>query len=472
MATRTQPLIRPDWRSKALIALVVLGVFGASAVLGKLASGGISLKVLALIGLPAGLLALMFVARYFQFAVLLLPLTALILPEIELSTGTHTRLPLSLLLALLLTGVWCLSMFVRRQWTLAPSPLNRPMLIFGALCIFSLGWGIAWRDPGLYRDSGFIVTQIGALVTILVSLTAGMLVGKFVTTPRQLAYIFGLFIVCGTLMTCTQLFEIRQSLLNDRGLWGLWTVGPAFGLIIAQPRLPWYWRALLALLIVLNLYQTMVVNSLWVSGWAPTIVGLLAITFFHSRKLFFIVLIIIALAGYGAQSFFADVAQENVDEGALQRLIIWEQSWRVTSEHWLFGTGPAGYALYYMTYYRADARSTHNNYLDILGQFGFSGMLVWLWLAALSLREGWRLSCRAPAGMLRSAAIVAAGGWVAAMTSMFFGDWILPFAYNQGIGGYKYTVYSWIFFGFLIALRQMLDHAPAPREPTVAQVML
>jgi hypothetical protein len=49
---------------------------------------------------------------------------------------------------------------------------------------------------------------------------------------------------------------------------------------------------------------------------------------------------------------------------------------------------------------------------------------------------------------------------------MFLGDWILPFAYTQTIGGYKYTVYSWIFLGTLISVRQLLDRSlpsPMPR---------
>jgi hypothetical protein len=470
VATSTQSLIAPAWRSRALMLLVVLGTLGASAVLGKLASDGLSLKVLALIALPGGLLGAMFLARYFQFAVLLLPLAALTLPRIELSTGTETRLPLSLLLACALTGIWCLAMLLRRRWLLTPSVFNRPLLVFGAICSISLVWGIAWRDPGLINAPTFIVTQAGALATILVSLSAGLLIGNFVTTPNQIKYVLGLFIGFGALMTLTQLLKINQSLLNDRGLWGLWTVAPAYGVLIAYPRLRWRWRALLALLIVANLYQTVVVNSFWVSGWVPTLVGMLAITGFHSRKLFVVLLLFGALAAYGGRGFFADVAQDNVDDGALERLVIWEQSWRVTSEHWLFGSGPAGYAIYYMTYYRDDARSTHNNYLDILAQFGFLGMGAWLWLAATSVWESWRVVRGAPPGLLRTTAVVAAGGWIGAMAAMLFGDWVLPFAYNQGIGGYKYTVYSWIFLGLLIAVRQLSSRARAAQPVIVVEV--
>ncbi len=58
-------------------------------------------------------------------------------------------------------------------------------------------------------------------------------------------------------------------------------------------------------------------------------------------------------------------------------------------------------------------------------------------------------------------AIVATVSWVGAQVAIFLGDWILPFAYNQGIGGYKYTVYSWLFLGVLISIRQIIQR-PAP----------
>jgi O-antigen ligase len=354
-------------------------------------------------------------------------------------------------------------MVVRGRFKLAASPLNRPILVFNAICCLSLVWGIVWRDPILIDAPKFIVTQIASLITFLVSTGAALLIGNFVRTPAQLKYIIGVFIICGTLMTITELFKINQHFLNDRGLWGMWTVIPAYGLLIAQPKLRWYWRMLLLIIIATTLYQTAVVNADWISGWAPTIVALLAATFLRSKKAFVVLLIVAALAAYGARDFFTQVADDNINDGSLERVSLWEQNWRVVREHWLLGTGPAGYALYYMTYYRDDARSTHNNYLDILAQFGFSGMLVWLWLALTGVYEGWRLTRRAPPGILRTVAIVATAGWVGAQASMFFGDWVLPFAYNQGVGGYKYTVYTWLFLGTLMSIRYLLD-MPARRS--------
>lgn len=429
---------------------------GYALLIGALVGTGRNLLLVASL-LPVVLvLGLSAILYQFRLLVLTLPLLALTFPYIELPTGTFTRLPLSLVLALILTVVWLLTMLVRRSWLLVGSPLNRPLLAFGLVTVVSFGWSLVWRDPGLIHDSSFIVTQGGALLTILISLSAALLIGNFVTTSRQLWYIISCFLVFGTLMTLTQLFGIRQTVVNDRGLWATWLISCAYGLLIAHPKLRLRWRVVLAILVLLTFYQTLLVNSNWVSGWAPSLVAVAVITLLRSRRAFVALCLIGAVAFAFSEGFFAHVTQSNVDDGAMERLIIYEQSWRVLREHPLLGTGPAGYAIYYMTYFPEEARSTHNNYLDIIAQFGIVGMGFWLWVMGASMWEGWRLTARAPSGVLRSTVIIATGGWIAALASMLLGDWVLPFAYNQGIAGYKYTVYSWIFLGMLICVRGML----------------
>jgi O-antigen ligase len=241
---------------------------------------------------------------------------------------------------------------------------------------------------------------------------------------------------------------------------------PAFCLACMVPGMRWYIRLGLLAFVALNLYQTVVVNSLWVSGWVPTVLGIGIAIMLWSWK---------AVVGFGILSiptwptiyeFIRRVTDDNVQEGGLERLGIWELSWSVVSQHWLFGTGPAGYAPYNMTYFPYDARSTHNNYLDILGQFGFMGMITWLIVGVVGVFEGLRLWRGLPPGFLRTVVIIATSGWIAAQGAMFFGDWVLPFAYNQTITGFKYTVYTWIFLGMLISVRGIASRqAAAAREP-------
>jgi O-antigen ligase len=458
----TSRSLLPTWLLRATVIVMLVAYCLA---LGMAAGQGHETRSRIMLALPFMLVGVICVIRYFSVFLLALPIAALAVP-IDFPTGTESKLPISMVFALLLTGIWFVSMSYR-GWKLLPSPLNMPLIVFSVICVISLIWGIIWRDPTVADATGrFIVVQIAALFAILLSISAGLLIGNFVKTARQLQYIVAIFIVFCSLTALIKLLHLPLFLVSGRGLWGLWLVAPAYGLLIAQPRLRWYWRALLLLLLFLTLFQTMVLDSYWLSGWVPSIAAIYAITFLHSRKIFFVLLIIGVIATYTTRGWFEQVAQDNIDDGALGRLSLWDQNWHVVKDHWLFGTGPAGYAIYYLTFFRDDARSTHNNYMDILGQFGFSGMLAWLWLVVASLWEGWTLMRRAPPGFLRTMVIIATGGWSGAMISMFFGDWVLPFAYNQTIGGYKYTVYSWFFLGTLISLRQLLHTQGSPSRST------
>lgn len=451
LSYRLQQRRIPIWLIKIVI---VLAIIGYSLLLGALAGSGRMLFAFLLIGLPVGVLACAFASRYFRTAVLLLPITALAIP-ISIPTGTYTVLPISLIMVILLMMIWCVSMYTR-GWKLSSSPLNWPMLFFCIICVISFIWGIIWRDPTLISVPKFIFVQIGALIAIISSFGAALLIGNFVVSITHLKYITMSFIFFCSLMTFTQIFHIPQHFLNDQGMWGLWMVAPTYGVLICQPRLRWYWRLLLILLLGFHLYQAVVVNSDWLSGWIPSLMAIFIITFIRSRKAFFVILIIAVVLVYYLQGFFNEVAQDNIDDGSLQRLSLWDQNWRVVKQHWLFGTGPAGYAIYYMTYYKEDARSTHNNYLDILAQFGFSGMFMWIWFAIVSVWEGWTLVQRAPPGFIRTLATIITGGWIGAMSSMLFGDWVLPFAYNATVSGFKFTVYSWLFLGMMISIRRLI----------------
>jgi hypothetical protein len=462
--------LTPATRSRMLIGIVVLATAVLSMAAGYIIIGNRMRLALLIFGPLLAVPAVLWISRRFEYVVLALPITALAIP-FELPTGTYSTVPATMVLALMLCGIWIVSMGLRKTWHLAPSPLNRPMLVFCIACTISLVWGIVWRDPILNLNlfKNFEVVQIASLLTYFISIGAALLIGNFVRSEQQLKYVVGCFIFFGSMMTLFRIFSINHGFLNDKGLWGLWMVIPAYALVIAHPGLKWYWRLLFLLLIGLNLYQTVFVNLLWKSGWIPTVIAIFVATLLRSWRWFLVLLVAVSLLVSTQQEFFHRMIEEELNEGADGRVGMWEINLRVVGDHWLFGTGPAGYAPYYMTYYPNDARSTHNNYLDIIAQFGLVGSLIWLWFAAVSTIEGLRLFREAPPGFLKTLALAATSGWIGAQASMFFGDWILPFAYNQTITGYKYTVYSWIFVGVLISLRQLINCQRA--SETVGEVV-
>jgi hypothetical protein len=397
-----------------------------------------------------------------------LPVIALAVP-IALPTGTESKIPIVMALILMQCMLWIASMSFR-GWRLQPSPLNRPMLIFCVVMLLAFVWGFVWRDPILWIWNSFPMVQAASLICYFASIGAALLVGNFMTEERHLRWLMGCFVVFGALMVVKTSLKIPLEFLTVKGLWALWFVAPAWALAIGHPKLKWYWRATLVALVGWCMFEVMIRDSGWISGWAPSLVAIACITLFHSRKLFLAILPVILVALALNWGFFIQVFEADQKEGSAERVGLWEKNLSIVREHWLLGTGPAGYAVYNMTYFAEDARSTHNNYFDILAQFGTIGFVVWWWLALAGIFEGWHLIQRAPPGFLRTLALAATGGWIAALVSMMLGDWVLPFAYNQTIGGFQYTVFSWLFLGSLISIRTILQRegllyvgAPKPR---------
>lgn len=458
-------LERPETLPPLLRRIAIVGLVGTliaySALFGAVVGRGNIRQALILLALPALVIAASFAARYFATLVLILPLTALAMRPISVPIGNTSEMPISMIVTLGLIGIWLMGMLVRRQWELVPTPLNRILLASMLVYIISLPWGIVWADPILnWRIMGnFRFAQIVSLMSFLALMWVPFLVGKFIDKPWKIWFYLWSFIICGTLMTATQFFNIRQQILSDQGLWGLWFAMPLAGLALVYPSTPWYGRLGGLVLLGWHLYLAVIKNSLWVSGWLPTALGLLGLVFLHSRKLFVVIIAImlpLVVIGPG-RGYLEKVAADNVEEGGLGRLEIWERNLSIARQHWFLGTGPGGYAPYNMTYFREDARSTHNNYFDILAQFGIVGFGLWLWFMGASLWYGWRTVRLAPPGLLRTVAIVATAGWGAALAAMMLGDWMLPFVYNQSIVGYRYAIYNWIFLGLLIAVRRLTE---------------
>jgi O-antigen ligase len=436
-----------------LMGAAVFCCLTGSLLLGAVLGEGFGTPAVLLLAMVVAAALIVFAINNFRTAVLLVPLVVLTVQN-GLATGTRSLVPVSMLFILMLTGIWVISQLAR-GWQLAPSPLNMPMLAFAVVSCISLVWGIVWRDPDVITPKSFPIVQLASLATVILSLSAALLVGNFFTNRRHLVWLLGVFLVVGAFNLADRILELPLNIFIEKGLWALWIVAPAYGLLIAQPRIPWYWRVVLVVLLALTLYRIVVVNDGWLSGWIPSVVVLFVITFLHSRKAFLVALVLGAIVAIASYDFLVYVATINIQDGSLERLDLWEQNLEIVRQHWLFGTGPAGYTIYYRTFYE-DTRSTHNNYMDILAQFGVVGSAVWLWLCLASLREGWVLIKRAAPGLLRTVAIISTGGWAAALFSMVLGDWVLPYAYNQTIYGFRYTVLSWIFLGTLISIRQIL----------------
>ena len=185
----------------------------------------------------------------------------------------------------------------------------------------------------------------------------------------------------------------------------------------------------------------------------------LVITFMRSKALFVFVLIVgVIYVGLNFAHYYETIYVSGVNEGGLQRLDLWRMNLEHVAAHPLFGMGPAGYAIYNMTYHPEDARSTHNNYFDILAQTGIVGLSAFLWLFGAFLYTGFRTT-RALAGRRNfeeAFANATLAGCVGALVGMMLGDWVVPFAYNATIKAFDHSLYTWVFLGAMVSLYRVV----------------
>ena len=421
-------------REGMIIPLAALAVVGAGGIIAFFTWQGNG---------EAQILGILWAAAFVRFAI---------------PTGTQSKIPISLTLAGLVVGWWVINdLQVRRRLTLVPSPTRTPLLGFMATCVISYLWSITFRDPLVRPWRTWPVVQIGGL-TVMELLPAVYL---FAANKLRHRWVFDAMTYTFLLMGALVLVDIHLHLgrhlfdwIQTRPLFPTWLISTALALALVRKKWPWTLRLVMLLLVLGWGIHVFVFQFDWLSAWFPALLAMGLIGLLKSRKLLILIVILIVLyATFNWATIQEKLAFESVNSGET-RLDAWKHNWRITSKHWLFGVGPAGYAVYYMSYFPMEAMATHSTYLDIFSQTGIVGLSFFLWFWGAVGLTLWRLWQRVKArdDWTTSFTLAALGGYVGALAAMALGDWIVPFVYTQQIGGFDYAVYTWMMLGAAEAL--------------------
>jgi len=370
----------------------------------------------------------------------------------------------ALILTAAFTALWALTqMLVRRRIALIPSAVNVPVLVWILVCIVSLFWSWGTADPYLIPWDEIELVQLAQLAVLVLSPVAMLLTANLLTEEKHLRWLVIGYLLITTYGIVAEIARLPFR-LNVRGLNSTWVVGLFFALLLFKRDLKRWQQLMFVGIIGMWLYRFFYVGITWLSGWLPIMVMVAVITFFRSRQLLILLLIaaLIAVAAFMPwwESRFAD----EYDESGGNRLDKWEFLFNQPFiwNHVLLGTGPFGYARYFMTYFPENSASTHSNYIDIFLQTGIVGSLAFLWMVAAIAWEWWKVfRTKIQSAFLVSYRATAIGGLIAILVAMFLGDWFTPFVLNQGLHGLSWTIHNWIFLGALLALPTIIRNSEA-----------
>jgi hypothetical protein len=382
-------------------------------------------------------------------------------------TATHWYVSKGITPALILTALLAMAWLVeqvilKRRLELVKSPVMAPALVFITVAVVSLPWGRTMADPFLIDWPGVELIQLAQLAVLVLSPVALILTSNLVTTKGHLKVLVFAFIGLTTIGIFAEFLRL-PFWLNLRGLTSTWAVSLLYGQLLFNKRLSKKLRLAFLALIGVWLYTRFFRGIVWKSGWLPVVIVIGVITLLRSKVLFLLLLVFLLISVFVFHGWWEDVwAAENAESG--NRFDKWAFLFEhdSTRGHWLLGTGPFGYARYFMTYFPDNAASTHSNYIDLFLQMGVVGCAAFLWLIGAIACIGYRLHVtpiedQFIVGFVGSTL----GGLVAVLAAMFLGDWFTPFVLNQGLHGFSWTVNSWIFLGALVAVPSILENEQA-----------
>lgn len=387
------------------------------------------------------------------------------------ATATEWYVSKGITPALVLTGllatVWLVQqMVLGRRIELVKSPVMTPALVFILVAVISLPWGRAMADPLLADWPGVELIQLAQLAVLVLSPVALILTANLITTKRHLQVLFYAYIVFTSIGILAEFLRLPFG-LNLRGLTSTWAVSLLYGQLLFNRKQSKLLHLAFVAVMGVWLYIRFFLGITWLSGWLPVVTSMVVITFLRSKKVFLLLLILVVISVFVFQSWWAEIWLAEQEESGSNRLAKWTFLFQhhSTQGHWLLGTGPFGYALYFMTYFPANAASTHSNYIDIFLQMGVVGCAVFAWLIGAIAWVGYKLHTtpiedQFITGFFNSAL----GGLAAVLVAMLLGDWFTPFVLNQGLHGFSWTVSSWIFLGALVAVPFILNNAQKRKE--------
>ncbi len=422
-------LMSTRWSPEMVLGLVLAAI------------GAPPIVILALERLEYGVLAIVATAAFVRFTV---------------PTGTESRIVASLLVTILFIMLWLIRMLTKeKRLYLKPSRINFPLLAFMLATVIAYIWGNAFRDPMVVVWGSWTIVQLGGLGVMLLLPGALLLTVNTISQVRWLELICWLMISIGLLSLAGRFLPLPLSFLNTGGLFSLCFVSLILGQALFNTRLSLPLRLALLGAAGLWMYIQLIGQVTWLSGWLPPLVAIVTLSFLKSKKLFIIfVLAAVVYLGLNWDYYVNTVLLAESEESGGTRQDAWMHNWKVTGKHILFGTGPVGYAAYYMSYFPSEAMATHNNYIDIIAQTGIVGLFFCLWFFGVLGRIGYKLCQRlqGTGDFSQGWANATLACWVGCMVALGLGDWMFPFVYTQTIAGFDYAVYSWILLGGIVVL--------------------
>ncbi|HIE56926.1 MAG TPA: hypothetical protein EYP88_01660 [Anaerolineales bacterium] len=444
------------WKVPLLRAAIVLGVLALSAGIGYKAT---RMQALLVLGAVVGLGGIIVLLQWPALTLFLILGTGFFI-RFELENGLNAAVGM----VVLLIGLWIAKMFIAdRQIQLVPSRTNIPIFTFITLSLVSFGIGILPLVP--FSAPAELTAQTGGMAIFVLSALAFLAVANFID-ERWLEWFMWAFILIGALYMTARIaswqgIRFRRPFApgaTRNSMFWVWLVAMVFGQFYFNNRLHWGIRGALGILLIATLFIAYVLSNNWKSGWVPAIVVIIALLGFRYWK----ISLILAPLGLVTALVVTTILIGTDEYSWGTRLDAWIIVLEISKVSPIFGLGFANY-YWYSRYFPIRGWfvpfNSHSQYVDVIAQTGILGLLSFLWIFWAVGKLGWDLRNKVNDGFEYAYVYSILGGIVGTLVAAALADWVLPFAYNIGLSGFRSSIIAWIFMGGLVVIEQRVARA-------------
>jgi O-antigen ligase len=399
----------------------------------------------------------------------LLVLSAVLAPVEIAANG----LSISLLLAAFLCVHWLVAAIVlKRRLPISSVPVVIAALAFAAIAVLSF---LVGQYPWFPTEPAPVVAQVGGLALFIVSTGLFVTVAHQIQSERDLQRLTWVFIAAGGVLVATHfippspVLERVTAVTQVRtigSLFWVWLVALSFGQALWNTRLAPGFRVALVAIGTLTLLRGLLLGFSWASGWLPPLVALGVVLLVRFPRFTITAATILIVPVLMVSSVILASVMDHEAYSWMTRLEAWTVILRMVEANPLLGFGPANYYHYTVLFPILGwwvSFNSHNTYLDLLAQVGVLGLSAFLWFVYEIGRLTFRLWTRVPPGFSRGYAAGTLGGLAGSLVAGLLGDWIVPFAYNVGLKGFRSSLLFWLFLGGSLALYRMTARPSRPR---------
>ncbi len=420
----------------------------------------------------AGLLTAAFIQlRHGLLGLAVLVLTAVAFP-VEPERSGRAPLNSSLPLATAVVVMWLVRRLIVRERN-SPIPSRALPATYAFVGVSALAFAAAQLSSGASRNAP-LGAQLAGLALLAVSGGLLLAVADGVRDLNDLRLVTWVFILAGAVTAVSQTFPglgfVGRWVAPDSvgSLFWTWMAAVCFSQAVCNRCLAPPARFVVLGLAAVTIFRGFFLARSWASGWIPPLVACGAILAFRFPRTAISVAMFAIPVGLMLGGHFVTAEQNTEQYSAMTRLEASKVLWPLVQDNPLLGLGPSNY------YYRTAAVpilgwyvnfNSHNQYMDLLAQVGFLGLLAFVWFVFEISTTAVSALRHVAEGFPKAYVVGVIGGIAGTAVSGMLADWIVPFYYNIGIRGFRSSLLFWVFCGGLLALTRILRNEEASGQP-------